>query len=332
VSVTEKVRIALTSAEAELFDEHGLEVSSRFLSLRGAPVEHARVLTVGPSLADQEPSAGPPLLLVHGAGTVASMWAPLLAELRCRTVLAVDLPGCGLTDRYRFGTHEDLREHAVSFLTAVLDALGLEEVVVAGTSLGGMYALHLARARPERVRALVLLGDPAVALPGTGASSQAGLASTAAGCRLLSRYGGRPLGPGAAKRFIAAIGGTPAVARHPKQLWAALSPALRLSSRVTESLFAPLLQVGRDPEHHGVTEEDLAAVDVPTLLVWGDADVFQRAEEGAAAAEHIPGARFELVSGGHLPWLDDPTTCAALMTRFLDDLAAGTTGEVPVVA
>jgi pimeloyl-ACP methyl ester carboxylesterase len=324
MTVTERVRAAMVAAEGELFSHLGVDVRTRMLDLQGAPVRRARVLVMGEDASTGEP----PILLVHGAGTVASLWAPLMATLRGRHVIAVDLPGCGLSDRYRFDPHEDLRAHAVSFLTAVLDTLGIEQAVVAGTSLGGMYALHLARSRPERVRALLLLGDPAVALP--GANNHAGLASTAAGCRLLSRFGGRPLGPGAAKRFIAAIAGTRAVARQPRQLWQALSPALRLSSRVTASLFVPLMETGRDPEHHGVSEADLAAVDVPTLFVWGDADVFLRPAEGERAAHQIPGARFELVDGGHLPWLDDPGRCAGLMVSFLDDLASGTTGEVPV--
>jgi pimeloyl-ACP methyl ester carboxylesterase len=326
MSVTERVRAAMVAAEGELFSHLGVDVRTRTLPLERAPIRQARVLITG----DDEDRAGPPILLVHSAGTVASMWAPLMAALPGRRLVAVDLPGCGLSDRYRFAPDEDLRAHGVSFLSAVLDALGLDRAVVAGTSLGGMYALHLARSRPERVSALMLLGDPAVALPGTGATNHAGLASTAAGCRLLSRFGGRPLGPGAAKRFIAAIAGTRAVARQPKQLWQALSPALRLSSRVTASLFVPLLRAGRDPDHFGVSEADLAAVDVPTLFVWGDADVFQRPEEGERAAAQVPGARFELVDGGHLPWLDDPERCAGLMMSFLDGLASGTTGEVPV--
>jgi pimeloyl-ACP methyl ester carboxylesterase len=326
VTVTERVRAAMVAAEAELFSGLGLQVRSERIELEDAPVRETRVLVTGDGVSDTRP----PVLLVHGAGTVASFWAPLMAALPGRQLIAVDLPGCGLSDRYRFDPDEDLRAHGVSFLTAVLDALGLERVVVAGTSLGGMYGLHLARSHPERVAALLLLGDPAVALPGTGGPNHASLASTAAGCRLLSRFGGRPLGPGAAKRFIAAIAGTRAVARQPKQLWQALSPALRLSSRVTASLFVPLMRAGRDPEHHGVSEDDLAAVDVPTLFVWGDADIFQRPEEGRRAAEHVPGARFELVAGGHLPWLDDPAGCAALMTGFLDDLATGATGEVPI--
>jgi pimeloyl-ACP methyl ester carboxylesterase len=331
VALTEKVRVALVSAEQELFDAHGLDVVSRELTLRGAPVEHARFLQTGPSLRRVRDGGPPPILLVHGAGTVASMWAPLLAALASeapdRTVLAVDLPGCGLTDRYRFASHEDLRAHAVSFLTAVLDALELPRAIVAGSSLGGMFVLHLARARPERVAGLVLLGDPAVALPSSErAAAHAGLASTAAGCRLLSRYGGRPLGPGAAKRFVAALAGTRAVARQPRQLWTALSPALRLSSSSTASLFTPLLRAGQDPEHHGVTVADLAAVTVPTLLVWGDSDVFQRADEAERAAARIPGARFERLDGGHLPWLDDPGRCAELLAVFAADLPAPAAG------
>ncbi len=89
----------------------------------------------------------------------------MLAHLGDRRVHAVDLPGFGLSDPCDY-SDRPLRAHAVAQLVSLLDALELERVPVAGTSLGAMWAMNLALAHPERVTSVVALGIPAVALPG----------------------------------------------------------------------------------------------------------------------------------------------------------------------
>jgi pimeloyl-ACP methyl ester carboxylesterase len=51
-------------------------------------------------------------------------------------------------------------------MDALLDALGLDAAPVVGHSLGGMFALWYAAARPGRIASLVAIGEPAGALPG----------------------------------------------------------------------------------------------------------------------------------------------------------------------
>ena len=49
--------------------------------------------------------AGEPLLLIHGTGGSLRVWDPLLERLAARrTVIAVDLPGFGLSPRMKPGT------------------------------------------------------------------------------------------------------------------------------------------------------------------------------------------------------------------------------------
>ena len=81
-----------------------------------------------------------PVLFVHGSGMSAATWTPLLARLRSRRAVAVDLPGFGLSDPYDY-RGRSLRRHAVSQLSSILDALGLERAPIVGNSLGAMWAL-----------------------------------------------------------------------------------------------------------------------------------------------------------------------------------------------
>src|SRR5690606_8383239 len=97
-----------------------IERHSHRVRLRGGPVEHVRCIETGD---------GPPVVFVHGAGMTAAVWAPLLVHLPDRRAICVDLPGCGLSDPF---DHRgvDLREHARTFLTALLDVLDLDDTLL----------------------------------------------------------------------------------------------------------------------------------------------------------------------------------------------------------
>jgi 2-hydroxy-6-oxo-6-(2'-carboxyphenyl)-hexa-2,4-dienoate hydrolase len=107
-----------------------------------------------------EVGEGEPLVLLHGGlwngSSSANDWAPAFDPLGERFhTLAFDRVGCGLTDNpdavedYCFRTELD---HAL----AVVDALGIEEYHLCGTSRGAGLAAWLAVEYPERVRTLTL--------------------------------------------------------------------------------------------------------------------------------------------------------------------------------
>jgi pimeloyl-ACP methyl ester carboxylesterase len=90
--------------------------------------------------------SGEPLLLLHGLGGSTAVWSPVIDRLaEDRDVLAIDLPGFGLTPPLPAG----VEPNAVNLATAVREActeLGFERPHVAGNSLGGWVALELGRA------------------------------------------------------------------------------------------------------------------------------------------------------------------------------------------
>jgi pimeloyl-ACP methyl ester carboxylesterase len=299
-----ETRDVLLDAEQRLYRSLGLEHHSRLVDLTGAPVGRVRVLDIG---------SGPPVLLLHGAGMVGSIWAPLLVHLRGRRCIAVDLPGCGLTDPFDHGG-TDLRQHGRSFLSAVLAALRLDSVAVVGNSLGATYALYLAAADPSRLSHVIAMGAPGVALPGGRGSAAMALYSRPTIGRAVSAVS-PPISPRLARRMLAGICGRPAVDAVPDPMFDVLAAAMRISEPTIRTLM-PELFSGRTPRsHHALTDDELAQVQVPTLFVWGDGDRFQAPAAGERAAAVMGAAALSVMAGGHHPWWDDAAGCA----RLIDD-------------
>lgn len=104
--------------------------------------------------------SGPALLLVHGVTAYSFSWRFVIKRLaRHYSVYAVDLPGCGFSQRSPTlpGTLASDAEHLLKFM----DHLGIEECDVLGTSRGGGAAIALAglaaeRGELHRIRRLVL--------------------------------------------------------------------------------------------------------------------------------------------------------------------------------
>lgn len=98
----------------------------------------------------------PTLLLLHGFPTSSHMFRNLIPLLADRYhVVAPDLPGFGLTE-----TPEDLAfEYTFDNLAAVIgeltDAMGLKRYALYVFDYGAPVGWRLARARPERVTALI---------------------------------------------------------------------------------------------------------------------------------------------------------------------------------
>jgi len=99
---------------------------------------------------------GPDIVLVHGLGGNLAGWhLSIVPELQQdHRVLTYDLRGHGRSDAPAAGyTTGDM----VQDLRAVLDAVGIEKMVLVGHSWGGDIVLHFALLYPERVSELIVL-------------------------------------------------------------------------------------------------------------------------------------------------------------------------------
>jgi pimeloyl-ACP methyl ester carboxylesterase len=100
-----------------------------------------------------ETGSGSPVLLIMGAVYSSAMWYPALPALSAQhRLISFDNRGTGQSTWTAPASIADMAGDAL----AVLDAAGVEQAHVYGISLGGVLALELAMAVPDRVRSLVL--------------------------------------------------------------------------------------------------------------------------------------------------------------------------------
>ncbi|MFN0153191.1 MAG: alpha/beta fold hydrolase [Gaiella sp.] len=240
----------------------------------------------------EQAGAGDPVVFLHAGIADTRMWEPQWHTWASRFhLIGIDRRGYGRSDAPH-GTHA----HAAD-VVAVLDALGLDRVAVVGASFGGLVALDLAAAHPERVARLALA---APALPDQEWSGE-----------------------------------MRAYHDEEERLWEAgeLDGATELNVRFWLPGAAPAVQAAireqqrlafakeGDAESVFLTEDIPAALDTisaPTLVVVGardKADFWAIAERVASA---IPGARLAVVDeASHLPSLERPEAFEQEVLPFL---------------
>jgi pimeloyl-ACP methyl ester carboxylesterase len=260
-----------------------------------------------------EAGDGQPLVLLHGSGPTALQFLPLLERLTDVRAIAVDRPGFGLSDPAE-RQPEAYRDAAVDSLTEILDGLELAETALLGNSTGGMWALWFALAHPERVSRLVLLGAQPL-LPGTRVPPPMLAVAT-------PTVGPPPQMPPPSRESVVqsmgVFGEAETIVNYPDQIEAMVaagSDQLTARTRLAE-LRALISPTGWQPAL-AVRPEELQALSVPTLLIWGEHDPLGGADVARMTAASIPHAQLELLSAGHGPWLGHPDRVATIVSDFV---------------
>jgi pimeloyl-ACP methyl ester carboxylesterase len=301
---TGKLEQRIHDAERELFAATGADVGESVLELAQTGLR-VRVLSHG---------HGPAVVLLHGVSESAAIWAPLFTKLRDFRLLAVDLPGHGLSDpvTYRRG---QVREHTRRLLDDIFDALGLGEVPVIGHSLGGMFALWHVAAGSERICEVVAIGEPAVALPGVHVRMPLSLLTVRGlGVAVLRS----PSPPRVYRQLLAQGLGPADVAAAPDSLIEVLRLSARRpeNARTVATLMHAIDRFRRPRRESVLTSAELAAITAPTTFILGSDDPYLSVERARPSIDQIQGATLHEVPGGHAPWLVDPQRAADLMATI----------------
>lgn len=265
-----------------------------------------------------EAGSGTPVLFLHGSPATSLVWIPLLARLSGIRAIAIDRPGHGFSGALDYAEVHDVRAHTVAYIDALLDAMGLEQVALAGNSFGGLCGLWYSLARPERVSSVLQIGAP----PGMLSARTPmifGLLSVPWIARLVAAMD--PPSLRSTRRFFRMMGDPP------EQLDAELIEAYTTSQLLptTEGGISHLVQrscrfPGRFRERSmWLDEQELAGVRQPTMFVWGPKDFVGDPDFGRRVAGAMPQAHLVVKGVGHLPWLQDPDGVAAVTSAFLGD-------------
>ena len=302
----------IREAEDAVFAAVGAEAEQVFLDLRQTGLR-VRVLAHG---------SGPPLLLLHGVSLSAAAWAPLFAYLPGFRLLAVDLPGHGLSDPVRYQRGR-VRAHAHRLVDDILDALGLDCVPVIGHSLGGMFALWHAAAGSRRISQVTAVGVPAVALAGVRVRMPLSVLTV----RGLGVAVPRAPSPRLVYRRLIAQGlGSAEVKMAPEPLIEALRLSARRpqNARTVASLMHAIDRFRRPRAESILSDAELAAIRVPTCFILGTDDPYLSPHDARRSIGRIPIATVHEMPAGHGPWLADPSRVAGLIAAHVRTGVSGT--------
>ncbi|MCB0915242.1 MAG: alpha/beta hydrolase [Actinobacteria bacterium] len=297
------------AAEQAMWQHHGA----------GAPVERwTDVGALGIRVRTLDVGAGRPVLFVHGGPNAGATWGPLVGHLDGVRALAVDRPGCGLSDPLDYSTisTRQMWDALVTTLVAVLEDADTGPVDAVGSSFGGACVLWLARQRPDLVHSIVLEGVPLV----EGmvlAPNLRPLAIRPLG-RLIARLPARDADVRRTFRQLGheclVTGGWPS---GPDRDWG-LS---MMNDTATMRNEVRLIQKGASWRGFrpgvGFDSAALGGITAPTLWIVGDRDPFGSVALVESWAHEMPAAALTVMpDSGHLPWLDDPEEHARLIEDF----------------
>jgi pimeloyl-ACP methyl ester carboxylesterase len=267
------------------------------------------------ALGYREVGAGQPVVLIHGLVANAMAWrdvAPPLAErVRC---IAPDWP---------LGAHTPALPQAdltlpgqARMVVDLLDALGLDDVVLVGNGYGGDIAQVVATDHPDRVKALVLIATNAFgsdpwavkalrwlsAPPGAGALQAIAMRRTFFQ-RLPITYGW------VAKRPIP----DDVMASYLTPLW---------TDHLVRRDFHRFLR-GLSPRYLAESSPRLADYDRPALVVWPTEERVFPHDGALRLTEIMPNARLVSVDDSY-SWIpeDQPEVLVEHLRTFLDQLTS----------
>ena len=212
---------------------------------------------------------GPALLLIHSHFYTMRLWQPWVEELSEHfTVIRYDLTSHGLTGPDPNGDYSPERTLAV--VEKFIEAMDLENFSIGGTSMGGTVAIHYTHKYPERIQKLILLS------PGSleGKERKSGPRGKVPDAAYVLKY----IMPRALPEFM---------------LRGGFGDKNKLTDELVDRWYDMWMREGNREAQldrlqqykPGDIEDIIRQLQVPTLLMWGEANTTAKFEQAAEFQE-----------------------------------------------
>lgn len=246
----------------------------------------------------------PALLMAPDGPCVIEHYQALISDLRADfRVVCIDLPGFGMSAP-QAGYHHGLRQGAEVLLGA-LEALEIDRATLALSCVNGFYGIVAAQLQPRIVQRLILCQTPSLEAMQQWVQRTVPKAITwpVIG-QLLSFQGRARIAQGWFKAALAR--------REDRPAFQAIS-----HQNIAHGgcfCFAGVVQ-GTNASRHELQER--AAPQVPTTLIWGDADRSHQATDPHSIQTLLPQAEVIRLPGvGHFPDLEASTEFARILRQL----------------
>jgi 3-oxoadipate enol-lactonase len=246
--------------------------------------------------------SGPPIVLLHPFPANHDLWKPAAQALVTRyRIILPDLRGHGDSG---VGEGPATMEKHAADLARVLDHEGIGRATFAGVSIGGYVLFEFWRKFRPRVEALILCNTKAQA---DTSEARAGRLQAAADVR---ERGTEPFFESLVPKLI----GKTTLSTRPDLV----EGALRMMRKMSAEDVA-LVQKGMAERSDSV--ETLKGINVPTLIVTGDEDIFTGVSEAELMQRNIPGSQMKVIAkAGHYSLWEQPEEVGKLLRQFLDNV------------
>ena len=255
--------------------------------------------------------AGAPLVLMHTIRTQLDYFRGIIPRLAEHyTVYAVDLPGHGHSSIDKTAAYDEpyFREAMIAFIKQ----LDLHDVTLVGESIGGVLAMTVASALPDRVKAVVA-SNPYDYESRYGDGVRRGNLFANA---IIGSFG------------VPVVGAVSAGLENRLFLGMVLKGGLHNPRNLPADLLAEFDRVGRRSGYRYVERKTFAGwrswgearrlykhIRVPVTLIYGDED-WSRAEERQRNGSEVPGAMMTTIpETGHFACLERPREIADIILR-----------------
>jgi pimeloyl-ACP methyl ester carboxylesterase len=256
----------------------------------------------GVEIAYTDQGKGPPILFIHGYPLSKAMWEPQVKGLSSNSrVITLDLRGHGESEAPLWLYTMDI---FADDIRALLDHLSIDQVVLAGFSMGGYITFAFYRKYRNRVKALVLADTRAQADSPEGKQGRFKSAQTA------YKEGTGPIADAMVPKLLTpqSVQGRPDLVQTVRKIIAGTPVA---------GIVGDLMAMAERPDSVPLLSEIIC----PTLILVGEQDGLTPPADAKLMVEKIKKAQLEIIPAAcHLSNLEQPDHFNKAVRKFLESL------------